>query len=487
MSRTHTSFSPAIAPVLAELLSAPGGGTLLIHAAAVADGSGWRRSPGSVLVHVQRSATDERETTGGPPAEPPISLLAAGSPREVIDHPRAARAARVTLENAVLLPALVNAHTHLDLTHVGPRPFEPAGGFVGWVDVVRKSRAAEPADIDRSVARGVELLRRGGVAAVGDIAGCPMTGPTARAAHAAARAGMSGVSFVEFFGMGRGRERGLERASACFAEASGREFASSALRLGLQPHATNTVAPDIFRQALARLDVPLSTHLAETPEEHEFIAAGTGPQRDLLERIGVWDESVLRDVGQGRTPVEHLCHVLAGAGGRTAPIILAHVNDCADADLERLAALRAAGIDLHVAYCPRASTYFGAAGHFGPHRYREMHARGIPVALGTDSIINLGAETEREGISTWSEMRLLLERDGVEASELLTMASTAGAAALGMDPGLFRLSMSGAIAGLLAVTVTEPPGMSDPVRAAIMGGQPPQFLLDKNYSCMTET
>ena len=59
------------------------------------------------------------------------------------------------LGRVAVLPALVNAHTHLDLTHIGPQPYNADGGFVGWVELIRSGRAPDEAQVARSVRLGV--------------------------------------------------------------------------------------------------------------------------------------------------------------------------------------------------------------------------------------------------------------------------------------------------------------------------------------------
>lgn len=454
------------------------GESVRLRAAGLADASGFSAVPGSMLIRAD-----------GPGR---LAVLAAGSEAEVAGHPESAKARAVDLGRSVVLPALVNAHTHLDLTHIGPRRFDASAGFVGWVDMVRRERLADADAIGRSVRAGVALGREGGVAAVGDIAGCPSSGPQAAGAMELARSGMRGVSFVEFFGIGRGRERGLPEAIRAIEAVSGgvaAEAGEPGVRLGLQPHAPGTVSLRVYEGALAVRGRALSTHLAETPEEHEFIATGRGPQRDLLERVGAWDDMILEEVGKGLTPVVHMAGVLAGAMGRDRrePILLVHVNDCGDEDLETLASVRRSGVNLFVIYCPRASAYFRAADTFGPHRYKEMLARGIPVALGTDSVINLSAEDLAQGISTWGEMRLLNQRDGVDPAVVLAMATTMGASALGFSPEVFLFARSGPIAGLIAVETGELRPDDDPIRAALISGNPAKFLFNNNESCLAET
>lgn len=447
----------------------PGRGVLIVGAGVV-DASGTAAAPGAVLLEATpHDGVDGRRY--------PWRLLAAGRAAEVERHPRALGAQRIERPGSVLVPASVNAHTHLDLTHIGPRPFDAAGGFMGWVDVIRTERRSAASEIAASVGLGVELSRRAGVAAVGDIAGAPFGQPSLDPARTLAESGLLGTSFVEFFAIGRSRGTGVERARAAVEQ--GREFAShERVRLGLQPHAPNTVEPEAFLDAIAIADehgLALSTHLAETLDEREFVERAGGPQRRLLERLGLWEERLEGVFGRGLTPVTHMKGAL-----ERATFLAAHVNDAPDEAIELLARTGA-----KVAYCPRASAYFGAEKVFGPHRYRDMLSAGVRVALGTDSIVNLPPEARERGLSILDEARLLRARDGTPALTLLAMATTFGAGALGLDTRafMFRSGLSGVpCAGVVATAVGESTSnaTAEGLAALILGGgAADEFLSDR--------
>ena len=217
----------------------------------------------------------------------------------------------------------------------------------------------------------------------------------------------------------------------------------------------------------ARDGLPISTHLAETTEEREFIGAGTGSQRELLERMGIWDDDELTHIGRGLHPVEHLGGVL----GR-APFLVAHANDATDEAIETLARTGAS-----VAYCPRASAYFGAPAHFGAHRFREMLAGGVNVCLGTDSIINLDTP---DRISPLDDARLLARTTETPVRTLISMMTTRGALALGLDPGRYIFREGGPIDGIVAVPVTESRSGAasiDPAETILREQTAPELLL----------
>jgi cytosine/adenosine deaminase-related metal-dependent hydrolase len=317
--------------------------------------------------------------------------------------------------------------------------------------------------------------------AVGDIAGCSKGRYFLEPWRALRAAGLAGVSYIECFGIGKGQPTAASRLGA-FLSAIEQEIEGSRagpMRIGLQPHATNTVSPRHYRLCIAEAasrGMPLATHLAETLEERRFVAEGAGPQREMLESLGLWDDSILEDFGRGRHPVTHLTPILG-----EARLLAAHVNDCPDEGIGMLAASRTT-----VAYCPRASAYFGAERHFGPHRYRDMLAAGIPVALGTDSIVNLppeSAEAGRGGISVLDEMRFLHARDGTDPLALLRMATVNGAAALRLDPSFFGLCTGSTPLGVVAVEL--PNGRIEsggtPLESALRSRACPEFLFRREY------
>jgi cytosine/adenosine deaminase-related metal-dependent hydrolase len=399
-------------------------------------------------------------------------VLAVGTVEEVRHHPAADYAVGAGGSGWVTIPGLVNAHTHLDLTHIGPRPHDPGDGFVAWVDMIRRERRRDEEGIAESVRKGTELCLAGGTVAVGDIAGSPQGKHTLAPWRAVRATPLAGVSYLEGFGIGKNWQHlraGLEE----FVVRHGEEFraAGERYRLGLQPHAPNTVELPhyLWYSALAeRLGAPLATHLAETHEEREFVSRGSGPQRDLLERLGVWDDAILEHIGKGLHPVAHMEPVLS-----RARFLAAHCNDAPEEAIEILARTGTS-----VAYCPRASEYFGAAERFGPHRYADMDRAGVNVCLGTDSLVNLppsAADPARGGMSVLDEMRLLHRRDGTRGELLLRMGTVNGARALGLDERAWALRAGAEVAGLLLIRVNDR-GAADPLAGALKSDTPPVLL-----------
>lgn len=358
-------------------------------------------------------------------------VLAIGTQDEVRAHPAFAAAEPIDWPDRVVAPALVNAHAHLDLTHIGPQPMGE-GGFAAWIDMVRRGRHTKEADIAASVRAGIDLLLRGGSVAVGDIAGSAGGVPSLAPARALDAAGLSGVSFLEFFALSPDGSPGLDRALEQM-----NAWTPTSMRLGLEPHAPYSASLGAYERARAT-GAPICTHLAESMAERELIARGAGPIAAMLDGLGLWSSDVAASFGQGLSPVAHLRNVLNG-------VLAVHLNDLNDADVALLVESGA-----RVAYCPRASAYFGAPEAFGPHRYGDLLAAGVPVALGTDSIINLPPESvEGRGICVLDEARLLLERDGVAPEVLAAMLYRHAPGALGLPEQV--LEAGAEVLGLISV------------------------------------
>ncbi|MHC4946935.1 MAG: amidohydrolase family protein [Planctomycetota bacterium] len=395
----------------------------LYRAAAVADGAGVAAAPGAVLARGRE-------------------IVAAGAPASI---GAVADARRVDLPRAVIVPALVNAHCHLDLSHIGPIPY--GGDFAAWLETVRAGRHRDASAIHASVQEGVRLSEAGGTCLVGDVAGAGSPVP-ARALRAGR---LGGVSYVEVFGLGTRQAAAIETLRAAVAGGTG---PVGGVRTGLQPHAPYSCGPEVYRAAAA-LGGPVATHLAETPAEVRFCRHGDGPLADLLRRLGVAIDGL---EPAGAHPIDLVASIFADA-----PLAAAHVNELEDRHLDVLA-----GVPVTVVYCPRASAYFGHAGH----RYRDMLDASIDVALGTDGLVCLPTP---DRISVLDEMRLLHARDGTDPRRLLRMATVAGARGLGLDPGPVTLA-PGPTAGLLALETGDDPG-PDPLRAALRRDDLPRWLV----------
>lgn len=400
-------------------------------------------------------------------------VLAAGTAQTVDAHPAAAASVRLELPRSLLIPALVNAHTHLDLTDIGPRPYSPTGGFPTWARMIRDSRPSEPEQIRNSVREGIARSLAGGVMAVGDIAGNGRPEPL----EALRESPLHGVSYLELFGLGTRQRAALDRVRRLLTEYPEHfDRGSRRVRFGLQPHAPYSCGRVVYAYAaeLTRIfGIPIATHIAESIDERRFIAHAEGPWRAMLEQLGFWDDSVAADITQGLTPINHLARALV-----SAPFLLAHANDCSDADLDVLACTRAS-----VVYCPRSAAYFGHDTSLGPHRYRDMHSRGINVALGTDSIVNI-PDGEAGTLSTLDEMRFLYRRDRTDPAVLLRMATINGARALGLDTALFSL-VPGPIAGLCAIDLDDRSQGPTPLAAALESTSPARLLFPRCAAQLT--
>ena len=310
---------------------------------------------------------------------------------------------------AVVMPGLVNPHTHLELSHCDPG--DPPASFCDWI-IALADRSGRNSGIPHerlygdATRRGIQQCLAFGVTCVGDISQqMHITRPILRDGP------IRSVSYGEGIGLAKMRPR-FEQ---LLPRAVDQTHASERLRVGLTPHAPYSVDLPGYRQciALAREhNLPLATHMGETPHEREFLERHTGEFRNLWEVIGQWSNGV-ETMRTG--PIDFAREV----GLLDYPTLLAHVNYCDDRELDVLAGGRAS-----VVYCPRTHRFFGHA----PHRWRDMLARGINVAIGTDSCAS------SPNLDLVADLRLLHEiAPDFPVEQLWRMATTRAARALQMD------------------------------------------------------
>jgi len=313
------------------------------------------------------------------------------------------------LGRAVLLPGMVNAHTHLSLSRLAGRP----GDFFGWLgDTARGAAGMSSEEVSVGVTAGLAECRRLGTAVVGEI--------TTRAEGIRAVADDPWILarvYVEFLGLGAARARArfeasVERAREVEGIAAG---TGARVRPGLSPHAPYSVRPSLWAETAEVCRARgwrWSSHVGEPPGEEEFLRSGTGPVRDYLESLGVWD-------GTFPVPGRSALEMLDGGGVLDERALLVHGVNLSGEELERVAATGA-----WLCLCPRSNAFLGLP----PPPVREAFERGGRLCLGTDS------RASNEDLSVWAEMRRVRQLwPGVPASAAVAMATLGGARALGFE------------------------------------------------------
>lgn len=375
------------------------------------------------------------------------------APEQVFPH-----AKHVFLPNALALPLMVNAHAHLDLTTSGPTAWVGnPDQFDQWLwQVMQKRRDAQ--DIRTSVLAGLKASQMAGVGFIGDIA----SSTTAIDALKHTTTNCQVISFLECFGQGLRQAQAIASLCEQYQQAIALNDNSTSC-LGLQPHAPYSAGQQVYQAAidLSKKINPLhprrlTTHLAETLMEDQFIRYGSGPLVDLLKRIGKWDSSI---IAHNQSPVQYLAPIL-----QQARWLVAHCNYVDDHDIALLAQTGTT-----VAYCPIASSYFGHP----HHRYLDMIKNGVNVCLGTDSILCQPVD-EPSPMGILPQMRFLFQRDGTDPATLLAMATVNGARGLVLDPKVVSLQ-PGAPARLATVTFDP----HDPIDALtqVLGNHHPMVPL----------
>ena len=316
--------------------------------------------------------------------------------------------------DAVILPALVNAPLHLELSHLAGRV--PGGaGLPGWIGrFVAVRREVGEAGAAEAMTRAVAALDAAGVAAVGDVSN------TLASLAPLAAGGLLGTVFHEVFG---GDPARFDAARAAAAAARAAAPVAPGLRVVESPHAVYSTDPGRLRELLA--GPPASLHLAEDPAERAFVAEGTGPFAELWARLGL--PGATPRPALARSPVALVApHLKRGW-------LLVH---CVDLDREDYALLVRSGAT--VVLCPRSNDHISRARPPLPSLLRAE----VQLAIGTDSLAS------SPSLSPLAELARL-RRDFPEILPRRLMPLAWNGAAVGARR-VGRLA-AGAAPGLLAV------------------------------------
>jgi cytosine/adenosine deaminase-related metal-dependent hydrolase len=390
---------------------------------------GWVSTGGGRVVGVAAFAGESPPAFGAPDA------LDAGTQEDIAIE-------TIDLGDVAILPGLVNAHTHLELSWMRGR-IPPSDSMPAWASRLMALRRDQEIDPQRPIAEAIRDVRAAGTALVGDVTN------TLAPYDLLADSELGAAIFKELLGFNAASPEQI--VAAARSELDGLTPLEW-LRPSIVPHAAYSVSPALFR-AIARAagDRPLSVHVGESPDEMQFLRDGTGAWRELLGRLGAWNEAW---ESPGCGPVEYLDRL----GVLNARLLAVHGTQLDDGELARLAA---AGATLVT--CPRSNRWTGA----GTPPIGRFYDCGVPVAIGTDSLASVD---DLNLFRELAEVRRLVPH--VPARRLLESATIAGAAALGFGAE-FGTIEPGKRADLIAVRV---PRNTEDVEEYLVSGLEPDVI-----------
>jgi len=353
------------------------------------------------------------------------SILAVGPSDRIIKKYPGHRIAQ--LNNTVLMPGLINVHTHLEL----PPLLDAirAKTFPEWVMklIVAKKRL-DNADYSAAARENIRALIQTGTTTVGEMCTHGVSPALLK------QSGLRAVIFHEIINMGA---RGKGHESSKFKVQSSKVGRSELIHSGISPHSPYTVSEAILLQIkkLAQeTHLRLCMHVAESQDEIRLLQRKKSGFEKLYQAAG-WD---IAWAPEADSSFEYLRRL----GLLNRNFLAVHAVQATDGDISLMKKSQAP-----VAHCPRSNMETGVS----KMALKKFLDAGITVGLGTDSLAS------SPSLNMWDEMRYALrvhKNSGVSAQDIFMMATMGGARALAMEQEIGSLE-PGKKADIIAVPLPE--------------------------------
>ena len=319
---------------------------------------------------------------------------------------------------SAILPGLVNAHSHLELTVMRGFLENEEHDFKAWLGKLTVARMAMTGDdLFVSAACGALEAARAGVTCVAD-----SSSVATRTMPAVSAVGLRGIVYHETFGpdpiVAEQSLAGLQRELDAM-----RALESATLRAGVSPHAPYTVSAPLLR-SIAKLaiqeKVPLMMHAAESQAEKSLLLDGTGAFAEGLRK---------RNIDWQAPGVSTIQYLTVQDIMETQPL-LAHCITLDDQDIETI---RHAGAS--VAHCPKSNAKL----RHGRAPFAKLIGAHLKVGLGSDSV----ASNNNCDILEEARFAILVAR-GSSPTVREGVSSTDALAQINPDRALFAATLGGA-------------------------------------------
>lgn len=321
--------------------------------------------------------------------------------------------------NGAIVPGFVNAHCHLELSHL--LNTIPLGqGIARFIRAVTELRAIPQDDIIKAIGKAIDELERTGTVAVGDICN------TSDTLFAKSRSRIYFHNFIEVFGINPSAASAMLDRAVQLRDEFMQVFS---LSTSISPHSTYSLSTALWadiKRITALDDQPVSLHFAESLAEFKFLSDGTGDLLTRFQQLGYPFE-----IPFGLSPVQ----IAMDGIESDKEVLFVHNTFAAIPDLIRLAKhFRQSTFVL----CPESNLLIEGK----LPDIQAMYQNGLRIAMGTDSLASatslnmlhhLGIVAARFPAIPFAEVLKWATLNGAEA---LNISDIYGSLEVGKKPGL---------------------------------------------------
>ena len=332
--------------------------------------------------------------------------------------------------DGILSPGFVNAHCHLELSHMKGMIPEKTG-LQEFVKQIVALRQVDPEAIQESIVAAETEMMANGIVAVGDISN------TLDTLNQKAKHNLAYYSFVELYDLDPTRAHDKIIAGIDIQK----QFQENCIRASLVPHAPYSVTARLWTLLSEHFEShTISLHNQETPGENEFFETKTGPFLAMYERTKVALDFF---EATGKTSLQSVLPVFKKAHHG----ILVHNSFTSSEDIQ---AVHAVMNNAFWCLCPNANQYIEET--MPP--IELLRNNNATMVVGTDSYAS------NWQLNILDELKTIQQHNAaIPLSDLLQWATINGARALQMDrhlgsfdkgkkPGVVLITGADALNGL---------------------------------------
>ncbi len=293
------------------------------------------------------------------------------------------------LGNAILMPGLINAHVHLEWSHLRHQ-IQPQKNFMDWLMAI-KSLSPQVLD-EKSLRTAMDEISQCGTALIAEITN------TKKTVSALAQASFESIIYEEIVGWNMSN------------------MLHPNPHIHFTPHSLHGLSrEDLKKIILQKKDnVPISIHFAESKEEIEFLEKDSGNFKTFFTQK--YSDKIIP------SPKKNIVSYAEDLGLKHHPLLLIHAVHLKHQDFDKLAPW-----PISICTCPR-SNFFTGVGKFDLEYCLKQK---INVCVGTDGI------SSNFDLNLWNELIWIKNNyPSISPKTILELATINGAKALQYDSKL---------------------------------------------------